>query len=375
VAAGLSVVALYGLGDLTVDADLRALRPLDHPVHEAEALLSDRFGVGLDTATVVVSGDDLPQTLERAWAAAELLRQHLGSEVTVTSPADYLGTAVDERLRQLKTLPFDRAATQLESELRAANLNPRAFAPGLEALRALGRGEDPGAPPPSAWPEWLSESVVSDQEGTWASLSLRLPRSSWPDGPPAELLTRLKAEIPGSAFASAAALGVELRTLAIGDLRTLGLLALVAVALTAVASFRGRLQDSLLAGLPVILGSLWTLGLWAVSGHSLDLFSLAFLPILLGIGIDDGLHVMHSARRHPAAGIHGAGIHGAVHHAGRALLLTTLTTCVGFGSLTLSRVPGLRSGGLLIAVGVGACLLATVMVLPALEAVATGRKR
>jgi predicted RND superfamily exporter protein len=53
---------------------------------------------------------------------------------------------------------------------------------------------------------------------------------------------------------------------------------------------------------------------------------------------------------------------------GLAMLLITLTTGVGFGSLGGSRVPGLQSAGTMVAVGVVACLLATFVVLPALEA-------
>jgi predicted RND superfamily exporter protein len=50
------------------------------------------------------------------------------------------------------------------------------------------------------------------------------------------------------------------------------------------------------------------------------------------------------------------------------MLLITLTTGVGFGSLGGSRVPGLQNAGTLVALGVSACLAATFLVLPALEA-------
>jgi KDO2-lipid IV(A) lauroyltransferase len=50
------------------------------------------------------------------------------------------------------------------------------------------------------------------------------------------------------------------------------------------------------------------------------------------------------------------------------MLLITLTTGAGFGSLGASRVPGLQNAGGLVAVGVVACLAATLVVLPALEA-------
>ncbi len=371
VAAVISAAALAALAALSLDPDLRNLRPDDHPARDAEALLVDRFDLGLDTASVVVDGSDLAATLERLAAAHRRLRRALGEEVEISHPAGYLaaGEPVTERLQSLSTLPFARAADDLERELRAANLNPRAFARGLEALRALGRGEDPGAPPPEAWPPWLGEALLTDADGTWGLLRLRLPEGTWPEGPPAELVAELTAAVPGAVFASATALGAELRLVAGRDLRNLSLLALGAVALVVGFSFRGRVRYSLLAGLPVVLGTLWTLGLWSALGRSLDLFTLAVLPIMLGIGIDDGLHVVHGARRDPEGGLRGAAV-----GAGRALVLTTLTTAVGFGSLVLSHIPGLRNGGLLIATGVVACLLATVLVLPAIEA-AAGRQR
>lgn len=365
-AAGLATVAsLPALGGLTVDADVRRLRPDDHPAHRAEELLAEHFGVGIDTATVVVGGADLPGALASASAATDTLRSELPN-AAVSSPSDLLalGEPVEKRLRELATLPLERAADDLERELAAVGLNPRAFERGVEALRSLGRGEDPGAPPLDAWPEWLRRSVRHGDDGAWAAVRLRLPPGSWPEGPPAALVDRVRTVAPGAAFASATAIGAELRSLAIDDLRTLGLLALAVVAATVIVSFRGRWRESGLAGLPVLLGALWTLALWSAWGRPLDLFALAVLPILLGVGIDDGLHVVHGARIEPEGGLRGS-----VRNSRRALLLTTLTTCAGFGSLGLSSIPALRNGGAMIAVGVFACLLATLLVLPALEAV------
>jgi hypothetical protein len=364
-AAAATAAAAWSVGGLAVDADVRNLRPVDHPALVAEELLSGRFAVGLDTATVVVRGDELPAALEAAAAAAAELRRELPG-AAVSSPADLLrlGEPLSGRLRALAGLPLGGAADDLERELVAANLDPRAFGRGLDALRALGRGEDPGAPPAEVWPEWLSRSLATDAGGAWAAVSVRLPPDTWPDGPPPALVERIRAAAPGAAFASAVAIGAELRALAVADLEVLSLLAILAIGAVVLASFRGRWRASLLAGLPVALGSLWTLGLWAALGRPLDLFSLAVLPILLGIGVDDGLHVVHGAAADPAAGLRGS-----VAASCRALTLTTLTTCAGFGSLVFSRIPGLQNGGALIAVGVLACLLTTLTVLPAIEAV------
>ncbi len=365
VAAVVTIAAAGQLGEVSIDPDLRKLRPTDHPAYASHELLVRHFGLGLDTATVVVQGEDLPQALTKAGQAAGILRQALGDQVEISSPADVLalGEPVAERLRRLAELPLDRAADDLERELRAVNLNPRAFATGIGALRAMGRGEDPAAPPADAWPDWLSESLAVTEDGVFAALSLRLPIGSWPEGPPPELLAELASAVPGTQVASAPAVGAALRRLARADLATLGGWALAAVAGVVLVSFRGRLPECALASLPVVLGAVWTLGLWSGLGRSLDLFSLAVLPIMLGIGIDDGLHVLHGSRRQSVEGLLGA-----VRGSGRALVLTTLTTCVGFGSLGLSRIPGLQNGGLMIATGVMACLIATLLILPAIEA-------
>jgi predicted RND superfamily exporter protein len=58
----------------------------------------------------------------------------------------------------------------------------------------------------------------------------------------------------------------------------------------------------------------------------------------------------------------------AAHEAGRGVVLTNVTTCAGFLALVLSRVPGLRNGGLIICVGNLLCLIATLLVLPAIDA-------
>ncbi len=366
----LSAAGAWGLGGLRLDTDPSAFRPHDHPAREAEQRLVDSFDLGLDTTTVVLSAPSLEETLERASAAEALLQQHLGQGLDLSSPTRWLRPQARqrERLKALEELPFAEAAEILEKELARKGLAPTAFAPGLAALRAFARGEDPAPLAPEAWPDGLKELIRhTPEDGTskgtsHAALRLRLPDGSWPEGPPAALLSALDDVAPGVQVASVPAIGAELGDLARGDLRRLSLLAFLIVGLVVLISFRGSLVESVLALLPVILGSLWTLGLWGLLGRPIDLLSLAVVPIMLGIGIDDGLHALHGARR--------AGLTASIRAASRAMTLTTLTTCVGFGSLTLSRVPGLANGGLLVAIGVAACWLATLLVLPAL-----GRQR
>jgi predicted RND superfamily exporter protein len=121
--------------------------------------------------------------------------------------------------------------------------------------------------------------------------------------------------------------------------------------------------------MPVVFGTAWSLGWWSLLGRSLDLVGLAVLPVMLGIGIDDGLHAVHGAQ--PG----GLGrIEGSVRRAGPAMILTTLTTCIGFGSLALSRLPALKAAALLIPIGVASCLMTTLLLIPATISLLGGRR-
>jgi hypothetical protein len=367
-AAVLTVAAVGGLRSLSLDSDPRSLRPEGHPAIAAEERLVAEFGLGFETANAVVEGQDLDQALERSAAAASLLRGRLGAGASVIAPSDFLVSsgAVRQRLEAIEGLGLERAPAELAQALRDENLSPRYFDSGLEALELLVGGEDPGAPPPEVWPDWLAEQVASRGDRTALLLSVRLPPGAEASLAEAELLHELDAVAPGASWASTARLGAELRRLAVLDAERLVELAMLVVVAVVALSFRGRLRWAAFAVTPVIGGTLWTFGAWGFAVGRCDLMSLAVAPILLGIGIDDGLHATHGAA---ARGSLRAG----VLSAGRAMTLTTLTTVVGFGSLMVSSIPGLRQAGLLIALGVSLCLITTLTVLPALGALTERR--
>lgn len=364
----LCLVSFWGCTRLTINPDLNALRPENHPLQAAEKMLHGHFDLGTETVNLILHAETLSTALDQADRIGEELRATLGKNIDWMSPADVLISpeAVRERLVELRQLPLARAADDLERELRAANLNPAAFSVGLAALRALAKGSDPGAPTKSARPSGLDELIHQDQDGVWLALRLRLPPGMWIQGPPPEVVARVAELAPEAAWASAGRLGTELRQQATQDLERLSLIALLAIAAVVFAACRRRPSRAPLALVPVSCGALWALGLWGILDRPLDLLSLSVLPILLGIGIDDGLHAVlgHEGARNNRP----ASVTATTREAGRAMALTTLTTAVGFLSLTLSHIPGLRHGGQLVAFGVFCCLFATLAVLPALEA-------
>ena len=86
--------------------------------------------------------------------------------------------------------------------------------------------------------------------------------------------------------------------------------------------------------------------------------NMIVLPLILGIGVDNGVHVLYDFRIQKNN-------YSLSAHTGRAILLTSLTTMIGFGTLALSQHRGVQSLGIVLFIGVGFCLISSLTVLPA----------
>lgn len=91
-----------------------------------------------------------------------------------------------------------------------------------------------------------------------------------------------------------------------------------------------------------------------------------FAGMCLGIGVDFAIHFVERYRRARARSAAGPALEEAAAVAGPAILLDTLAVGAGFGMLTASSVPLNAHLGLIAVIGVGAAMLATMLVLPAL---------
>ncbi|MEW6489180.1 MAG: MMPL family transporter, partial [Thermodesulfobacteriota bacterium] len=118
---------------------------------------------------------------------------------------------------------------------------------------------------------------------------------------------------------------------------------------------------ALLALLPAALASGATFGLLGLLGIPLNPMNFVAVPLVLGLGIDDGLHLVTQAWKRPEQPI--AAI---LAESGWAVTCTTATTLAGFGALLTARHGGLVSLGGLVCLGVALSWAATVVVLPPL---------
>jgi predicted RND superfamily exporter protein len=99
----------------------------------------------------------------------------------------------------------------------------------------------------------------------------------------------------------------------------------------------------------------------AGAGVKLNFLNFVALPITFGIGVDYAVNV---AQRYEADG--GRGALEALRTSGGAVVLCSLTTMLGYLALLGSHNAAIRSLGTIAAVGELSCLLAAVLVMPAL---------
>jgi hypothetical protein len=133
--------------------------------------------------------------------------------------------------------------------------------------------------------------------------------------------------------------------------------ALAAVLIVLYIDFRS-LRYTLLAMVPLGLGLLQLLGLMGWLNIPLNPANMIVLPLILGIGVDDGVHVVHDFRLQK-------GRYRMSPSTASAVLITSLTTMVGFGSLMIASHQGLQSLGRVLTIGVSCCLFTSLVMLPA----------
>ena len=119
------------------------------------------------------------------------------------------------------------------------------------------------------------------------------------------------------------------------------------------------LSETLLALLPKVMGVLWMLGLMVYFDVSFNPANFMALPLVMGIGLVFGIHVLQRAREEGSNAMFG-------RSTGLAIVLDALTNVAGFGALMGAQHQGIASLGFVLTVGTLTNLATALFVLPAL---------
>jgi predicted RND superfamily exporter protein len=118
---------------------------------------------------------------------------------------------------------------------------------------------------------------------------------------------------------------------------------------------------SLVVLLPIVFAIIVTFGILRLAGHQFSFMSITAIPLIIGIGIDNGIHLV---RRYLESEENS--ILMIAKASGAALIQSNLTTIIGFGALMASSFAPLAEMGLVTSLGVALALVGGLWVVPAL---------
>src|SRR5262249_19536534 len=148
-----------------------------------------------------------------------------------------------------------------------------------------------------------------------------------------------------------------------------GVYAFLAIFVVLLLDFRS-LKHTLISLAPLAMGLIAALGVMGLCGLPLNPANMIAFPLILGVGADNGVHVLHDylsrSRGH---------VYTLNHSTGQGIMVAALTTVLGFGTLMISCHRGLAGLGLVLTLGVTCCMLTALVFLPAVLRVLSTRQQ
>lgn len=366
VAAGLAVASLQ----VKFDGELKNLQPRHSEAFLTQEKIEKHLSLAPDSLMVAIEGPELADVLARSGRVGELAERNRTEGRIVEWSS--LGRVINNRSEQEQLVSALRAAagggTELGAKLRSAldrrGFDAESFQPAIDALAGFETAAE--APETEAIKRLLASPLrgvvnrhlVQDASGYHALVFLYYRGAAFDQG---GFLKELTAIDPSARVTSVDLVSSQLAesvsrsfmwSFIIGGLLVLFLL---------LSHFSSR------AGLfytmfPVAAGAVGMLGVMAISGMGINFMNAMVLVTIVGMGSDYGMHMWHR--------LEGAeeGQEERFVQAGRAVLLSALTTIAGFGSLAFADYPALSSIGWATNLGIGFTALFALVTLPAVAA-------
>jgi predicted RND superfamily exporter protein len=366
-------VSLFVLAlGIEFEADLQSLGPKRMEAVEVYEHLERMFPRGNREAFVVLEDSTVEGLLRREESLVEGMREYRKREqiLSVSSLSQLIPSAGEQRRRREllhQSVNFARVRKILVSELRNQGFTVDAFRPTLRWMERMSRPSDGYNP---VMPETVLHRLRSSPLGRWIDHSL-VQKGGICKGTLTILyegdrldLVQLERNLKGiDRLVGVTGLDLinrDLFGMVRRDLLVIAPLAMLSVVVLLYLHFR-RWRVVALALIPLSVGVTWMLGLTSLLGWKINYLNGVVIPMVVGIGIDDGIHIIHRYLEE-----YRYDIGGAVHYTGRAVTMTSLTTMVGFGSLVIAQYRALSSMGWIIMLGIGSCLLTSLLLLPPL---------
>ena len=354
VASALVIAAVaWRIPDARFDYDFKALEGVDLPSFRLDYKVSRILGYD-EMPVVVLTQDDV--TERAVVAAVRKRRDELGEE----SEVDLVASAADltPRDQQAKVRVLRKAMKLLEKVKK--KWLPEEFRDELDQVKKM------VAQAPFTrddLPLEIKRQFQAEDAHGRQGYVLVFPKGPTTDGEKNRKLAKELRNVPlpgGAAFSASGEAMIMADVLNLIHKEAPPILGWTMLAVILVLwLLLGHLGDVLLCLVPAGTTMVLLLALMPFAGVDLNYLNIIFLLVLFGAAVDGGVHIVTRVRE-------GSTLEMTVGDTGRAVTGSILTTIFGFGTMGLADHEGLSSVGHLMALGLGANLLATLVVLPAL---------
>jgi predicted RND superfamily exporter protein len=373
-ATSLFVLSLALLPTIHMGGSFAVMGGADSPAVAAQNLLSAKFGIEGSPTLLLIAGNQ-QEVLSRAealTAGLDIYRQK-GSVKSIFSPTQLLPSLDTQRQRAaaLNAVDLRASAHALEDALRENGLRPEPYRPYLAQLRKL--AENPAPVTLESASPYLPAGLLDNSlrkigaESYVAAIAFYPTGVSAHEAVPQGVLDSWRRQYGPFVEFSFDKINRDLQSQVLRDSRKALLWTALAIVTIVYLTFR-KLRITLLVLMPIVFAIVVTFGLLRIFGHPFSFMAVTAIPLIIGIGIDNGIHLVRRYLEDESNSILTV-----AKASGAALIQSNLTTMIGFGALLAATFPPLAEMGLVTCVGVALTLVGGLWVIPAV--LLTGEKR
>ncbi|MGA7219085.1 MAG: MMPL family transporter [Candidatus Sulfotelmatobacter sp.] len=342
----------------------------DNPAVAAQNLLSARFGIEGSPNVLLIAGSEqeVLGKAEELAAKLEAYRQ-LGIIKSSFSPTTLLPSArtQSERASSLAGVNFAASARALEESLRESGFRIEPVQPFIDRLRKLGEDSGKSRSPITLEtaakflpPGLITNSIRKIGDGSYvAAITFYGTDPDAVEVIPENVIESWRNQIGGFVEFSFDKMNRDLQRQVLHDSRRALVWTAAGILLVVYLCFR-NLRVSLIVLIPIVFGVVTTFGLLLLVRHRFSFMSITAIPLIIGIGIDNGIHLV---RRYLESDTNE--ILAIAKASGAAIIQSNLTTIVGFGALMTSSFAPLVEMGLVTSLGVALALAGGLLLIPA----------
>jgi predicted RND superfamily exporter protein len=352
----------------------------DNPAVAAQNLLSTKFGIEGSPHVLLIAGGE-QEVLGRAEELTARLYdfQHRGVIKSIFSPTLLLPSARTQRERanSLAGMDFAASAHALEDALRENGFRTGPVQPFIDRLRKLGEDREVANDPITLEtaakflpPGLLNNSIRKTGDGKYvAAITFYGTDPDAVEIVPENVVESWHKKFGGFVEFSFEQMNRDLQIQVVHDSRRALLYTAVGILLIVYLCFR-NLRVSLIVLIPIVFGVVTTFGLLLLVRHHFSFMSITAIPLIIGIGIDNGIHLVRRYQENERNEILAI-----AKASGAALIQSNLTTIVGFGALMISSFDPLVEMGLVTSLGVALALAGGLLLIPAVILLGERRRK